>query len=93
LLIFFFSIVKQSSSKKHDYTTNLQKEIPLLYNYSPKNVEDNLKPAIDLLHSWGLSSNRKYNWTRHNQLAGTDEQRAADFQQQLDNPISKRSGV
>jgi muramoyltetrapeptide carboxypeptidase len=22
--------------------------------YSPKNVEDNLKPAIDLLHSWGL---------------------------------------
>jgi muramoyltetrapeptide carboxypeptidase len=23
----------------------------------------------------------------NNQLAGTDEQRAADFQQQLDNPI------
>jgi muramoyltetrapeptide carboxypeptidase len=38
---------------------NLQKEIPLQY-YKPKNVEDNLKPAIDLLHSWGCS-NRKHN--------------------------------
>ncbi|MBP7470873.1 MAG: LD-carboxypeptidase, partial [Flavobacterium sp.] len=52
--------------------------------------DDNLKPAIDLLHSWGLevvigSSIGLDN----NQLAGTDEQRAADFQQQMDNPNIK----
>ena len=55
-----------------------------------KNIDDNLKPAIDLLHSWGLevvigSSIGLDN----NQLAGTDEQRAADFQQQMDNPNIK----
>jgi muramoyltetrapeptide carboxypeptidase len=72
-------------------TPILQKEIPLLY-YSPKNIEDNLKPAIDLLHSWTWSSNRN-TIGLNNQLAGTDEQRAADFQQQLDNQISRRYGV
>jgi muramoyltetrapeptide carboxypeptidase len=58
LLILFFSIVKQSK-KTHDYTTQFTKgdTIAIL---QPKNVEDNLKPAIDLLHSWGFS-NRKYN--------------------------------
>lgn len=55
-----------------------------------KNIDDNLKPAIDLLHAWGLevvigSSIGLDN----NQLAGTDEQRAADFQQQMDNPNIK----
>jgi len=55
-----------------------------------KNIDDNLKPAIDLVHSWGLevvigSSIGLDN----NQLAGTDEQRAADFQAQLDNPNIK----
>jgi muramoyltetrapeptide carboxypeptidase len=55
-----------------------------------KNVDDNLKPAIDLLHSWGLEviiGNTI--GLADNQLAGTDEQRAADFQQQLDNPNIK----
>jgi muramoyltetrapeptide carboxypeptidase len=55
-----------------------------------KNVDDNLKPAIDLLHSWGLEviiGNTI--GLDNNQLAGTDEQRAADFQQQLDNPNIK----
>ncbi|MGO4817036.1 S66 peptidase family protein [Flavobacterium sp. W22_SRS_FP1] len=55
-----------------------------------KNVDDNLKPAIDLLHSWGLEviiGNTI--GLDDNQLAGTDEQRAADFQQQLDNPNIK----
>ncbi len=55
-----------------------------------KNVDDNLKPAIDLLHSWGLKviiGNTI--GLDDNQLAGTDEQRAADFQQQLDNPNIK----
>ncbi|AMO21472.2 S66 peptidase family protein [Flavobacterium columnare] len=55
-----------------------------------KNLDDNLKPAIDLLKSWGLEV--KIGGTIGldlNQLAGTDEQRAKDFQEQLDNPNIK----
>lgn len=55
-----------------------------------KNIDDNLKPAIDLLKSWGLEV--KIGSTIGldlNQLAGTDEQRAKDFQDQLDNPNIK----
>ena len=55
-----------------------------------KNLDDNLKPAVDLLKSWGL--NVIIGSTiglDTNQLAGTDEQRAADFQQQMDNPNIK----
>jgi muramoyltetrapeptide carboxypeptidase len=55
-----------------------------------KNIDDNLKPAIDLLHSWGLEVViGKSIGLDENQLAGTDEQRAADFQEQLDNPNIK----
>lgn len=55
-----------------------------------KNLEDNLKPSIDLLESWGLKV--KIGSTiglNYHQLAGTDEQRAADFQEQMDNPNIK----
>lgn len=55
-----------------------------------KNIDNNLKPAIDLLKSWGLEV--KIGSTIGldlNQLAGTDEQRAKDFQEQLDNPNIK----
>jgi muramoyltetrapeptide carboxypeptidase len=55
-----------------------------------KNIDDNLKPAIDLLHSWGLEVLiGKTIGLDDNQLAGTDAQRAEDFQQQLDNPNIK----
>jgi len=55
-----------------------------------KNIDDNLKPAIDLLHSWGLEVLiGKTIGLDNNQLAGTDEQRAADFQTQMDNPNIK----
>jgi len=55
-----------------------------------KNIDDNLKPAIDLLHSWGIEVIiGKTIGLDDNQLAGTDEQRAEDFQQQLDNPNIK----
>lgn len=55
-----------------------------------KNIDDNLNPAIDLLHSWGLEVViGKSIGLDDNQLAGTDEQRAADFQEQLDNPNIK----
>lgn len=55
-----------------------------------KNIDDNLKPAIEWLRQWGL--NVKIGTTiglDFNQLAGTDEQRAADFQAQLDDPNIK----
>ena len=55
-----------------------------------KNIDDNLKFATDLLTSWGL--NIKVGSTIGldlNQLAGTDEQRAKDFQDQMDNPNIK----
>ena len=51
-----------------------------------KNVDNNLKFAKDVLNSWGLEV--KIGSTIGldlNQLAGTDEQRAADFQTQMDN--------
>lgn len=49
-----------------------------------------LQPAVALLESWGLrvligSSIAK----QQNQLAGSDDDRAADFQQMLDNPTVK----
>ena len=55
-----------------------------------KNIDDNLKPAIEWLNNWGL--NVKIGSTIGldlNQLAGTDEQRASDFQEQMDNPNIK----
>ncbi|MDG2433536.1 LD-carboxypeptidase [Flavobacterium sp.] len=55
-----------------------------------KNIDDNLKPAIDLAHSWGLEVVIGSTiGLDNNQLAGTDEQRATDFQKQLDNPNIK----
>ena len=55
-----------------------------------KNIDDNLKPAIDLLKSWGLEVKIGSSIGLDlNQLAGTDEQRAKDFQDQLDNPNIK----
>ena len=55
-----------------------------------KNIEDNLKPSIDLLQSWGLNVViGKTIGLSDNQLAGTDEERAADFQIQMDNPFIK----
>jgi muramoyltetrapeptide carboxypeptidase len=57
-----------------------KKEIRLQFWQQPeKNIDDNLQPAIDLLHSWGLGLLLEHNLD-DNQLAGTDAQRAADFQ-------------
>lgn len=55
-----------------------------------KNITDNLKPAIDLAKSWGLEvviGNTI--GLDNNQLAGTDEQRADDFQKMIDSPNIK----
>jgi muramoyltetrapeptide carboxypeptidase len=55
-----------------------------------KNIDDNLKPAIALMKSWGLEVviGKSIGLDNH-QLAGTDVDRAADFQTQLDNPNIK----
>jgi muramoyltetrapeptide carboxypeptidase len=55
-----------------------------------KNIDNNLQPAIDLLHSWGLEVviGSTIGLDDH-QLAGTDAQRTADFQTQIDNPNIK----
>ena len=84
-------------------SANIQAQIPMkipaslqkgdtiaLVATARKNIDDNLKPSIDLLHSWGLEVIiGKTIGLDNNQLAGTDEERAADFQQQLDNPNIK----
>ena len=55
-----------------------------------KNIDDNLKPAIEWLHNWGLEVVIGSTiGLDNNQLAGTDEERAKDFQTQLDNPNIK----
>ena len=83
--------------------SNIQAQIPMkippslqkgdtiaILSTARKNIDDNLKPAIDLLHSWGLEVLiGKTIGLDNNQLAGTDEQRAADLQQQMDNPNIK----
>lgn len=55
-----------------------------------KNILPNLQPAIELLKSWGLEVllGQTIGLDNH-QLAGTDAQRAADMQQQLENPKVK----
>lgn len=55
-----------------------------------KHLNDDLQLAKSFLEAWGL--NLKIGTSiglDQNQLAGTDEERAADFQQQLDNPNIK----
>ena len=92
LLLFF--ILHSFTSQSHTLMTTppiLQKgDTIAILATARKNVDDNLKPAIDLLHSWGLEvviGNTI--GLDNNQLAGTDEERAADFQKQLDNPNIK----
>jgi muramoyltetrapeptide carboxypeptidase len=90
-LYFYFFVLQSFNSQAQTPMTAppiYKKEIPLPSWQQPENIDDNLQPAIDLLHSRtevigntiGLDDN---------QLAGTDAQRAADFQQQLDNPNIK----
>lgn len=91
LLIFIFQSLNSQAQKHMITPPNLQKgDTIAILATARKNVEDNLKPAIDLLHSWGLEVVIGSTiGLDNNQLAGTDEQRAADFQQQLDNPNIK----
>jgi muramoyltetrapeptide carboxypeptidase len=91
LLIFVSQVINSQVQKKMITPPILQKgDTIAILATARKNIDDNLKPAIDLLHSWGLEVVIGTSiGLDDNQLAGTDEQRAADFQQQMDNPNIK----
>jgi muramoyltetrapeptide carboxypeptidase len=91
LLIFVLHFSTIQAQTKMKIPPNLQKgDTIAIVATARKNIDDNLKPAIDLLHSWGLEVViGKTIGLDNNQLAGTDVQRAEDFQQQLDNPNIK----
>lgn len=92
-LVLLLSIISISSysQKKMITPPYLQKgDTIAIVSTARKNIEDNLKPSIDLLEGWGLKV--KLGATiglDYYQLAGTDDQRAADFQEQMDNPNIK----
>lgn len=91
LLIFILQTYNSQANPTMITPSTLQKgDTIAILATARKNIYDNLKPSIDLLHSWGLEVViGKTIGLDDNQLAGTDEQRAADFQQQLDNPNIK----
>ena len=90
---FLLSLIAISTHSQKTMTTPpyLQKDDTIaIVSTARKNIDDNLKPTIDLLQGWGL--NVKIGKTiglDYYQLAGTDDQRAADFQEQMDNPNIK----
>ena len=91
ILLLFLSTISSYSQKKMITPPFLQKgDTVAIVSTARKNIDDNLKPTIDLLEGWGL--NVKLGKTiglDYYQLAGTDDQRAADFQEQMDNPNIK----
>ena len=91
MLIFIFQSANIQAQIPMKIPPSLQKgDTIAIVSTARKNIDDNLKPAIDLLHSWGLEVViGKTIGLDNNQLAGTDAERAADFQQQLDNPNIK----
>ena len=91
ILIFALQFSNIQAQKPMKIPPSLQKgDTIAILSTARKNIDDNLKPAIDLMHSWGLEVLiGKTIGLDNNQLAGTDEQRAADFQQQIDNPNIK----
>ena len=91
LYLLFFNSINIFAQNKMITPPYLQKgDTIAIVATARKNIDDNLKPAIEWLKNWGL--NVKIGSTiglDQNQLAGTDEQRAADFQAQMDNPNIK----
>lgn len=79
------------SQKKMTTPPYLQKgDTVAIVSTARKNIDDNLKPTIALLEGWGLKVKiGKTIGLDYYQLAGTDDQRAADFQQQMDDPNIK----
>ena len=91
LLIFVFQSIHIQAQNHMIPPPHLQKgDTIALVATARKNLEDNLQPALALLSSWGLRVviGNTIGLDNH-QLAGTDAERAADFQTQLDNPSIK----
>ena len=90
-LIFVSTFYNCQSQSLMITPTYLQKgDTVAIVSTARKHLTDNLKPTLDLLHSWGLEVViGKTIGLEKNQLAGTDAQRAEDFQTQLDNPNIK----
>jgi muramoyltetrapeptide carboxypeptidase len=85
ILISIFSINIQAQTKMTTPPYLKKGDTVAIVATARKNIDDNLKFATDLLQSWGL--NVKVGSTIGldlNQLAGTDAQRAEDFQTQMD---------
>jgi muramoyltetrapeptide carboxypeptidase len=91
ILIFIFQYANIQAQIPMKIPPSLQKgDTIAILATARKNIDDNLKPAIDLMNSWGLEVViGKTIGLDDNQLAGSDAQRAEDFQQQLDNPKIK----
>lgn len=93
VILIFFSLLSINihSQKKMITPPYLKKgDTIAIVATARKNIDDNLKPAISWLKNWGIEVVIGSTiGLDNNQLAGTDEQRAADFQAQLDNPNIK----
>ena len=86
ILYFIFSTTLHSQTKMITPPYLKKGDTIAIVATARKNIDDNLKFATNLLQSWGL--NVKIGSTIGldlDQLAGTDEQRAEDFQNQMDN--------
>ena len=90
-ILFSIFFLKLHAQQKMITPPKLQKgDTIAIVSTARKNIDDNLKPTLQLLEGWCL--NVKIGKTiglDYYQLAGTDEQRAADFQEQLDDPNIK----
>jgi muramoyltetrapeptide carboxypeptidase len=88
LSLFCFTIQAQTTMITPPY---LQKgDTVAILATARKHIVKSMQPTIDLLESWGLHVViGKSVGLEENQLAGTDLERAADLQEQLDNPNIK----
>ena len=90
-LLLFFLVSQLQAQTTMIIPPNLQKgDTIAIVATARKNITDNLKPSLNLAKSWGLNVviGKTIGLDNH-QLAGTDEQRAADFQAMMDNPNIK----
>lgn len=88
LFFFLFWTFNFQAQNKMIQPPNLKKgDTIAIIATARKNIVDNLKPAIALAKSWGLEVVLgKTIGLDNDQLAGTDQERTADFQDMIDNP-------
>ncbi|WP_310993529.1 S66 peptidase family protein [Aequorivita marina] len=81
-------MITPTSLKKGDTVAIVSTARKVLKN--PSAEAEELKPALQLLEKWGLKTVLgKTIGAAENQFAGSDDLRAADFQQMMDNPKIK----